>query len=91
MRGSEGVVDINVGEPGQAPGELGVIGLFPGVKPQVLEQQDIPRRELPDELLDLRPDAILDEPDRTPESLRERDRDRRERQLRPDLPLRFPR
>jgi hypothetical protein len=55
VRGSEGVVDIDVGEPGQVRGEPGVIGFLPGVEPQVLEQQDLPPGEPRDELLDLRP------------------------------------
>ena len=40
VRGPEGVVDVGVAGRGQGGRERGVVGLFPGVEAQVLEQHD---------------------------------------------------
>ena len=40
VRGPEGVVDVGVARGGQGVRERGVVGLFPGVEAQVLEQHD---------------------------------------------------
>ena len=39
--GAEGVVDIEVGQAGQLPAEIGIVGFFSGMEPQILQQQDL--------------------------------------------------
>ena len=41
MSCTEGIVDENVCEFCQGGGELGVVGLFPGVEAEVFEEEDI--------------------------------------------------
>ena len=43
MRGAEGVVDVDVGQRGQAGGELGVVLRLPRLVADVLEQQHVAR------------------------------------------------
>ena len=63
MRGAEGVVDVVVGELGQFPGELLVVGLFLGVEAQVLQQQRLAFLQLARHLFGLDADAIGAEAD----------------------------
>ena len=46
VRGAECVVDVDVGEGGELPGEAGIVGFFFGVEAEVLEQEDLARLEL---------------------------------------------
>ncbi len=43
MRGSEGVIDVDVAEVSELLGETSVVCFFPGMEAQVLEQQDAAR------------------------------------------------
>ena len=45
MGGAEGVVDVGVGQGGQAPGKIGVVVRFTRVETQILQQQDFTRSE----------------------------------------------
>ena len=74
MRGAEGVVHVDSGESGQTLREFRIVGFFARVEAQVLEQQDLSRLQALRRRLRFPSDALLDEPDRTPESFRERDR-----------------
>ncbi len=81
MRGAERVVDIGISEASQTSSELGVIRLLSGVKTQVLQKQDLSGTQTRDRLLGLRPDAVLDEPNRAAERFGEGHRHGRQRVL----------
>ena len=53
VRGAERVVDVDVGELGQRRGQLGVVLGLAGLVADVLEQQDLPRREVVGERVDV--------------------------------------
>jgi hypothetical protein len=58
MRGTEGVVDVDVGEAGKMPGEDAVVGRLLGMKTQVLEQEHLARPQATRGRLDRGPDAV---------------------------------
>ena len=88
MRGAEGVVDVDVGERRELLREAGVVLLFLGMKPEILEEHDAIRACAVDRGRGRRPDRILREFDGTAEQLRQPFRDRPQRKFRVRLPLR---
>ena len=89
VRRAEGVVDVDVGEGREPFRESRIVFFLARVESQVLEEQDLARRESRDELLDLRPDAVFRETDGPRELARHLDRDGRERKLGLRLSFRF--
>jgi hypothetical protein len=89
VRGAERVVDVGVGERGEAARELGIVCLLPGMEAEVLEQEDLARGEALRGLLGLRPDAVVHETDRRLQELGEPYGNRGERELGLALALRL--
>src|SRR5216117_4245555 len=58
MRGPKGVVDIDVGERREGAGELFIVRLFFGMKPQVLQEDHVTVAHLRDGASYLRADAV---------------------------------
>jgi len=59
---AERVVDVDVGQPGERLGELGIVGLLRGVEPEVLQQHHVPRAHRGHRVLDLGADTVGQEP-----------------------------
>ena len=59
MRIAEGVVDVDIGEARQFPGEFLVVFLLSGIEPEVLQHDNVARLHGIDGFLDLRPDDVL--------------------------------
>ena len=60
VRGAEGVADVDIGEPGQLAGELGIVRLFLDMEADVFQQQHLAVLHGVDRCLDLRSDAVVD-------------------------------
>ena len=58
MRGSERVIDVIVGQPGELFSELLVVGFLLCVEPQILQQQRLPFFKFAGHLLGFNADAI---------------------------------
>ena len=65
------VVDVEIGERRELPGERLVIGLFLRVEAQVLEEQHVARAEPAGRGFHLGPHAIRGQGDLTPEQMQE--------------------
>ena len=89
MRGAKGVVDVDLAQPGQLSGELGVVGRLPGMKAQVFEHQHLARLQGLGHCFGFGPHAIRSHGHGTTQQLRQSIRGRLERQLRHDLALGF--
>ena len=90
MRRPERVVDVDVGEAGERLGELGIVGLLPGVEAQVLEEQQVARAQLVDGVLDARAERVAGHPHRAAKELAEPIGDRLEPKRVVDLAVRTP-
>ena len=82
MRGREGVVDEEVAERGQPPGELGIVLLLALVEAQVLQHGDLPRQQRRDRPLRRLADAVAGEGDGMAEQLAQLVRHRLQAELR---------
>ncbi len=58
VRRPERVVDVDVGVGRELRGELRVVGLFLGVEPEVLEQQQLPRSQALEGILGAEPERV---------------------------------
>ena len=76
--GAERVVHVALGQRGERPGELGIVGLLLRVEAEVLQEQTGPRLDRPGPGLGCLPHAIVDECDLAPEELPEPGGDRGE-------------
>jgi hypothetical protein len=90
MRRAEGVIDVRVGETRQPAGELGVVAPLRRRGTSGSRGAALPRARAAGGFLGLRPHAVRDETDASPERLGERRGDRSERVLRVRLSLRLP-
>jgi hypothetical protein len=69
--GAKGIVDIDIGEAGEALREGRITFLLLRVEPEVLEEDDVPAVHPGDRALDLRADAFLERKNRPVEEDRE--------------------
>ena len=58
MGGSKGIVYVNLSQGGQRAGKPGLVGLFLGMEPQVLQKEDITIAKALKHGLNLRPHAV---------------------------------
>ena len=86
----KGVVDVEIAQRREAPREAGIVAFLFGVKAHVFEQQDLAVVQLRDGSLRDFTDAVAGERDTGAEPLRERPRDRRERERRIRLSIGAP-
>jgi hypothetical protein len=87
VRGTEGIIDVEVAQFGKLCGETGVVRLFFGVKAQIFQQQDIARLCRPHRRFRFFLDTRGYELHRSAEVFREHGRDGFQAERRIHLPL----
>ena len=90
VSGGEGIVDVDVAEPRQRPGEARVVRLLLGVEAEVFQEEQAARREGSRRLLHRGADAVGGERHPLAEERPQAPGDGTERVLRVGLPLRAP-
>ncbi len=87
VRGAEGIVDVGVAEVGERLGEGRIVAGLAGVKAEVLEENDLARAVVENELGHSVADDLIGEADLSLEELREPGCDRLQRVLAVELAL----
>ena len=82
VSGGEGIIDVDVAEPGQRRGETGIIGFLAGLETRVLQQQHIAAGHVGDSSGGVVTNQIINEIDGIADQVSERLRHRLQRQAR---------